>query len=102
MFTGFVRSAGNSRINLQLEAKGSDFRGFSEGRPFLWLAVMAYARCARPRLSLIAQANKTGRSIQGYSIIKERINLKALKLLENLLRLHAPVIRWRFCSIAVL
>ena len=91
-----------SRINLQLEAKGSDFRSFSEGRPFLWLAVMAYARCARPRLSLIAQANKTGRSIQGYSIIKERINLKALKLLENLLRLHAPVIRWRFCSIAVL
>jgi hypothetical protein len=28
MFAGFVRLAG---MNLQLEAKGSDFRGFSEG-----------------------------------------------------------------------
>jgi hypothetical protein len=36
MFAGFVRLAGNPRINLQLEAKGSDFRGFSEGRPRLW------------------------------------------------------------------
>ena len=36
MFTGFVRLAGNPRINLQLEAKGSDFRSFSEGRPCLW------------------------------------------------------------------
>jgi hypothetical protein len=36
MFPGFVRLAGNPRINLQLEAKDSDFRGFSEGRPRSW------------------------------------------------------------------
>jgi hypothetical protein len=36
MFPGFVRLAGNPRINLQLEAKDTDFRGFSEGRPRLW------------------------------------------------------------------
>ena len=42
-------------MGLQLEANVSDFRGFSEGRPFLWLAVMAYARCARPRLLLSAR-----------------------------------------------
>jgi len=36
MFPGFVRLAGNPRINPQLRAKHSDFRGFSEGRPRLW------------------------------------------------------------------
>ncbi len=46
MFAGFVRLAGNPRINLQLEAKGSDFRSSSEGRPLCsrWPGIRAPCR----------------------------------------------------------
>lgn len=46
----------------------------------------------------IAGMRDVRRSIQGYSIIKERINLNALKLPEKFSRLHAAVMGWCFCS----
>ena len=53
---------------------------------------------------MVAAMDKVGVDGAIKEVYKQHyhINLKALKLLENLLRLHAPVICRCFCSIAVL